>query len=72
MTAREKAEALRQDAIKELLAERQAIDDLLVTLGHGRDTKTLTATRRRGRPPKSESPAQPPLGDRSPAGAASA
>lgn len=70
MTAREKAETLRQEAIQGLLAERQAIDELLTTLGHGRDTTVSTATRRRGRPPKSEGVAQSQPGDRSPAGAA--
>lgn len=51
MTAREKAEALRQQAIEELLAERQAIDEMLKTLGH-ETANAPTTTKRRGRPPK--------------------
>jgi hypothetical protein len=52
MTAREHAEELRQQAIRELLTERDAIDAELKTLGYGQEGKTAPA-RRRGRPPKS-------------------
>jgi hypothetical protein len=69
MTAREKAETLRQEAIQGLLAERQAIDDLLVTLGHGRDAQAPIAIKRKGRPPKAEGLAAAPR-DHSPAGSA--
>ena len=72
MTAREKAETLRQEAIQELLTERQAIDDLLTTLGHGHEMKASTAGKRRGRPPKSEGLTQPQLSDRGPAAPAPA
>lgn len=50
MTAREHAEELRQEAIKELLAERDAIDAQLKSLGYGQEMNA--ATKRRGRPPK--------------------
>jgi hypothetical protein len=49
MTALEQADALQQQAIDLLLAERQQIDDRLAQLGHG-DKKGPVA--RRGRPPK--------------------
>ena len=48
MTARETAEQLRQDAIKTLLDERAAIDEMLDTLGYQKEA----APKRRGRPKK--------------------
>ena len=50
MTAREHAEELRQEAIKTLLDEKAAIDELLNTLGY---QKEEGSHKRRGRPPKS-------------------
>lgn len=70
MTAREKAEQLRQEAIQELLAERQQIDDMLATLGHDREARAPTAKRRRGRPPKAEGFPQQQPGDGGPTAAA--
>jgi hypothetical protein len=64
MTAREKAEQLRQEAIQGLLTERQTIDDMLATLGYGHEAQAPTTIKRRGRPPKSEGLAQQPRGDR--------
>jgi hypothetical protein len=49
MTAIEQADALQQQAIALLLAERQQIDERLIQLGHG-DKKSPVA--RQGRPPK--------------------
>jgi len=49
MTARERAEQLRQQAIQTLLEEKEAIDAILRTLGY--DEKKA---KRRGRPPKQE------------------
>jgi hypothetical protein len=51
MTAREEAQQLRQEAIKKLLDERNAIDQELTLLGYGQE-KDATK-KRRGRPPKS-------------------
>jgi hypothetical protein len=48
MTAIEKAQALRQQAIAILLAEREQIDTHLAQLGYGEKA----ALKRRGRPPK--------------------
>ena len=70
MNAREKAEQLRQEAIQELLTERQAIDEALTNLGYGHETKPATAIKRRGRPPKPEGLAQSQSSDRTPAGSA--
>jgi len=57
MNAREKAESLRQEAIRELLTERGQIDEELKRLGHGKGSEMNTAPsssgKRRGRPPKS-------------------
>jgi len=74
MNAREKAETLRQEAIQELLTERQAIDEMLKSLGHGKSPQMNTPTplKRRGRPPKPEGLAQQPRGDRDPTETASA
>jgi hypothetical protein len=52
MTAREEAQALRQQAITKLLDERNAIDEELKLLGYGQE-KTPASGKRRGRPPKS-------------------
>ena len=52
MTAREQAEELRQQAIKTLLDERQAIDETLATLGY--DKIAAAPQKKRGRPPKKE------------------
>ena len=49
MTAREQAEQLRQQAIRTLLEEKEAIDAMLTTLGY--DEKKA---KRRGRPPKQQ------------------
>jgi len=49
MTAREHAEELRQEAIRTLLDEKLAIDELLNTLGY---QKEEGSHKRRGRPPK--------------------
>jgi hypothetical protein len=57
MNAREHAEELRQQAIAELLAERDAIDAQLKSLGYGQEIKT--STNRRGRPPKTTPSAIP-------------
>jgi hypothetical protein len=51
MTALEQADALAQEAIELLLAERQRIDDRLAQLG---DKKS--PDKRRGRPPKAKDP----------------
>jgi hypothetical protein len=48
MTAREHAEELRQEAIRELLDEKTAIEEMLTTLGH--DKAALPLARKRGRP----------------------
>lgn len=48
MSAIDKAETLRQEAIHELLEERNKIDDSLKLLGYGKDAPV----RRRGRPKK--------------------
>lgn len=48
MSARDTAERLRQEAIQTLLAERDAIDEMLKTLGYDR----AMGGKRRGRPPK--------------------
>ncbi len=53
MTAIEQADALQEQAITVLLAERQQIDDRLTQLGHGEGKK-------RGRPRKTEKE-KPPL-----------
>ena len=50
MTAREQAEQLRQQAIKALLDESRAIEEMLKTLGY--DAERKAAAKRRGRPPK--------------------
>jgi hypothetical protein len=49
MTAREHAEELRQEAIRTLLDERIAIEELLNTLGYQKEEGNH---KRRGRPPK--------------------
>jgi hypothetical protein len=54
MTAREHAEELRRQAIKELLAEKNAIDDQLALLGHGKET--AAPPKKRGRPRKEATP----------------
>lgn len=58
MTAREHAEQLRQEAIKTLLDEKAAIEEMLNTLGY---QKEATSPKRRGRPPKpaADQPGQP-------------
>ncbi len=56
MTAREQAEQLRQEAIKTLLDEKAAIDEMLDTLGYDKD---VASTKRRGRPPKPANSAVP-------------
>ena len=48
MTAREHAEELRQQAIKTLLEEKEAIEQALETLGYQKEAPA----KRRGRPPK--------------------
>jgi len=53
-TAREKAEELRQEAIRELLDEKQAIEGMLKTLGY--DVENIAASRRRGRTARQEPP----------------
>ena len=50
MTARERAEELRQSAIKELLDEKAAIEEMLDTLGYQKENAPQTM--RRGRPKK--------------------
>ena len=50
MSAIEEAEALRQQAIKLLLAEQESVKDKLLQLGHGQDN--MSVGRRRGRRPK--------------------
>jgi hypothetical protein len=55
MTARDHAEELRQQAIKELLAEKNALDDQLALLGYGKET--AAPPKKRGRPRKE--PMQP-------------
>jgi hypothetical protein len=60
MTAREEAEQLRQQAIKKLLEERDAVDEQLKLLGYGLDAKS--PAKRRGRPPKQATP-QPDLSE---------
>jgi hypothetical protein len=57
MTAREQAEELRQQAIKTLLAEKQAIEQQLKLLGYGQEDGTTV--KRRGRPPKATTEADP-------------
>jgi hypothetical protein len=54
MTALEQASELQQQAIQLLLTEREEIDHRLAQLGHGQE-KTTTM-KRRGRPPKTQSP----------------
>jgi hypothetical protein len=49
MTAREQAEELRQEAIRTLLTEKIAIEEMLNTLGY---QKEEGSRKRRGRPPK--------------------
>ena len=58
MTAREHAEELRQEAIRTLLTEKVAIEEMLNTLGY---QKEEGSHKRRGRPPKpaAEQPEQP-------------
>jgi hypothetical protein len=50
MTPREHAEELRRQAIKTLLAEKQAIEEQLKLLGYGKEN--AVNGKRRGRPPK--------------------
>lgn len=52
MTAREKAEELRQEAIRELLDEKKAIEEMLKTLGY--DLENKGAAKRRGKIVKEE------------------
>lgn len=52
MTAREKAEELRQAAIATLLDEKAAIDVVLDTLGYQKEAASQKV--RRGRPKKAE------------------
>ena len=54
MNALEQADALQQQAIALLLAERQQIDDRLSQLGHGEIKTTLS--KKRGRPAKLSQP----------------
>ena len=49
MTAREHAEELRQEAIRTLLDEKTAIEEMLNTLGYQKEEGNH---KRRGRPPK--------------------
>jgi hypothetical protein len=58
MAARDQAEQLRQEAIRLLLEERQAIDQMLSTLGYAQEQKA-TSQKRRGRPPKVHLISQP-------------
>jgi len=51
MTALEKSEELRREAITTLLVEREAIDEQLQLLGYDKE-KSPTSGKRRGRPPK--------------------
>jgi hypothetical protein len=57
MTAREQAEELRQQAIKTLLTEKQAIEQQLKLLGYGQENGIMM--KRRGRPPKAVTEADP-------------
>ena len=61
MTAREHAEELRQEAIRTLIAERDAIDLQLKHLGYGQEK--AAPTKRRGRPPKNQAEPQPSRSD---------
>ncbi len=45
MTAREKAEHLRQEAIKELLDEKKAIEEMLKTIGYDAENKASAKRR---------------------------
>ena len=58
MTAIEQADALTQEAVELLLAERQQIDDRLHQLGHadGAGQKKTTLGKKRGRPSKLSQP----------------
>ena len=58
MTARERAEELRQQAIVTLLDEKAAIDEMLDTLGYNNPQKEAATQKRRGRPPKSTQPSE--------------
>ena len=60
MTAREHAEELRQEAIRTLLDEKAAIEEMLNTLGY---QKEEGSHKRRDHPPKpiAEQPEQPAL-----------
>ena len=62
MTALEKAEGLRQEAINLLLDERKRIDESLAQLGHAQEQKS--PGKRRGRPPKTQEEVPAPSVDR--------
>ncbi len=55
MTAREKAEQLRQEAIKELLDEKKAIEEMLKTLSYDKTAPKV----KRGQKIISPEPGQP-------------
>ena len=59
MNAIDQAQALRQQAIDILLAERRRIDEELAQFGHGQIKATLG--KKRGRPLKVTEPSQPSL-----------
>ena len=54
MTAREQAEELRQEAIKRLLGEMAAIEEMLLTLGYQKEAPSLVASSDVRRPPRYE------------------
>ena len=54
MTAREKAEQLRQEAIKELLDEKKAIEEMLKTLGY--DAENKAAAKKRSKTVREDTP----------------